>query len=126
MHGLAWQRRMSLLRPKPAMCGRWYWKPGRRFVHLAAVVFEKFLNSFILADKDTIVGSFDDTAQFWGTGSLELVEHKAGIQAYFEDIFPRFPAGRAQASAVKYSVKVLSSNTVILSGSWLIRDTKEG
>ena len=92
----------------------------------AAVVFEKFLNSFILADKDTIVGSFDDTAQFWGTGSLELVEHKAGIQAYFEDVFSRFPAGRAEASAVKYSVKELSSNTAILSGSWLIRDTKEG
>ena len=93
--------------------------------HPAAAVFEQFLNSFLSADKETIVGTFDDTAHFWGTGSSDLVEQKAGIQAYFDDVFSRFPAGRADASAVKYSVKELSSNTAILSGSWQIRDTKE-
>ena len=93
--------------------------------HPAAAVFEKFLNSFLSADKETIVGSFDDTAHFWGTGSSELVEQKSGIQAYFDDVFSRFPAGRADASAVKISVKELSSDTAILSGSWQIRDTKE-
>ena len=93
--------------------------------HPAAAVFEKFLNSFLSADKETIVGSFDDTAHFWGTGSSELVEQKAGIQAYFDDVFSRFPAGRVDASAVKISVRELSSDTAILSGSWQIRDTKE-
>lgn len=93
--------------------------------HPAAAVFEKFLNSFLSADKETIVGSFDDTAHFWGTGSSELVEQKAGIQAYFDDVFARFPAGRADASAVQYSVKEISSDAAILSGSWQIRDTKE-
>ena len=63
--------------------------------HPAAAVFEKFLNSFLSADKETIVGSFDDTAHFWGTGSSELVEQKSGIQAYFDDVFSRFPAGRS-------------------------------
>ena len=93
--------------------------------HPAAAVFEKILNSFLSADKETIVGSFDDKAYFWETGSSELVEQKAGIQAYFDDVFSRFPAGRADASAVKYSVKEISSNTAILSGSWQIHDTKE-
>lgn len=93
--------------------------------HPAAAVFEKFLNSFLSADKETIVGSFDDTAHFWGTGSSELVEQKAGIQAYFDDVFSRFPAGRADASAVQYSVKEILSDAAILSGSWQIRDTKE-
>ena len=93
--------------------------------HPAASVFEKFLNSFLSADKETIVGSFDDTAHFWGTGSLKLVEQKTGIQAYFDDVFLRFPAGRADASAVQYSEKEISSNAAILSGSWQIRDTKE-
>ena len=93
--------------------------------HPAAAVFEKFLSSFLSADKETIVGSFDDTAHFWGTGSSDLVEQKAGIQVYFDDVFSRFPAGRADASAVQYSVKEISSDAAILSGSWQIRDTKE-
>lgn len=99
--------------------------PAWAETHPAAAVFEKFLNSFLSADTETIVGSFDDTAHFWGTGSSELVEQKAGIQAYFDDVFSRFPAGRADASAVQYSVKEISSNTAILSGSWQIRDTRD-
>lgn len=85
----------------------------------AIYVFQRFLSSFTNLDVDGIVTLFSEDAIFWGTGSKILVEDTAGIREYFSAIGAR-PPGQTVASALEYSVLVLSEDSVLVSGMWQV------
>ncbi|GAB1267778.1 hypothetical protein NBRC116493_10310 [Aurantivibrio infirmus] len=85
----------------------------------AAAVFEQFLEFFTNSDAAGIVGLFSEDALFWGTGSKTLVQDTDGIHAYFSGLSRR-PPGERKASALDYSVVVLSETEVIVSGMWQV------
>ena len=83
-------------------------------------IFSDFVNSFIVADTDTIVGLFEEKAQFWGTTSPEFVEDRSGIRSYFEVFFTKYPAGAVRATETNLAVRTLSESAVLVSGLWQI------
>ncbi len=85
----------------------------------ATEVFQSFLTSFTHSDVEGIVGLFSEDAIFWGTGSQTLVEDTAGIRQYFSGLGAR-PPGQRVASALDYSVRVLSETNVLVSGMWQV------
>ena len=83
-------------------------------------ILSNFVNSFIVADTDTIVGLFEEKAQFWGTTSPTLVGDRSGIRSYFEVFFTKYPAGQVRAEETNLSVRQLSDKSVLVSGWWQI------
>lgn len=86
----------------------------------AADVFGQFLAAFTRSDAPAVVALFAEDALFWGTGSKTLVEDTAGIRQYFSNLEGGTP-GRNIASALDYSVQVLSGTDVLVSGMWQIQ-----
>jgi len=86
----------------------------------ATGVFRQFLTAFTNSDAETVVNLFSTDALFWGTGSQSLVEDSAGIQQYFSNLQGGTP-GQNIASALGYSVHVLSDTDVLVSGMWQIQ-----
>jgi hypothetical protein len=86
----------------------------------AADVFGQFLAAFTRSDAPAVVALFAEDALFWGTGSKTLVLDTAGRQQYFSNLEGGTP-GRNIASALDYSVKVLSDTDVLVSGMWQIQ-----
>ena len=83
----------------------------------ATAVFDSFLTSLTNVDLDAVVDLFWEDALFWGTGSQSLVESPAGVRQYFSAISDQEP-GQTIASALDYSVKVMSESMVLVSGMW--------
>jgi uncharacterized protein (TIGR02246 family) len=86
----------------------------------AADVFAQFLTAFTNSDAAAVVDLFAEDALFWGTGSRTLVQDTAGIRQYFSNL-EGGTAGQNIASALEYSVHVLSDTDVLVSGMWQIQ-----
>lgn len=98
--------------------------PSSSAEHDARQVIQRWATAFHESDVDTIVGLYAPDALFFGTGSKTLVTAPAEIRSYFEAALQRNkPRG---AELLEHTVRVVSDESVIVTGLDRISGTKEG
>ena len=90
----------------------------------ALQVVQRWATAFNESNVDAIVGLYAPDALFFGTGSKTLVTAPEQIRSYFEAALQKDKPRGAQL--LEHSVKVISDNVVIVTGTDRVSGTKDG
>jgi len=90
----------------------------------ALAAYDKFFTSFTKGNDEQVAGLFAPDAQFYGTGSAELVTKPEGVRAYFKSALNGDAENKARP--LENTALVLSDNIVVISGKWVSERMLDG
>jgi uncharacterized protein (TIGR02246 family) len=90
----------------------------------ALAAYDKFFTSFVKGNDEQITGLFAPDAQFYGTGSTNLVTKPEGVRAYFKNALNG--AAENKARPLENAALVLSDSVVVISGKWVSERMLDG